>query len=142
MDGTRKENGPGADRVPRPLVSELPAGWGLGEGRPAEVLALRYELGRLHSLGLLQALILSLRIADGFGQHLAQLNLGLCGFSLRWLPCVHERYVGMRQRELNPACMSASAHITDSNRTPCHVRELPILLQKSKIEQPQKSRES
>jgi hypothetical protein len=42
-----------------------------GQARPAEVLALRYELGRLNSLGLLQALILSLRIADGIGQHLA-----------------------------------------------------------------------
>jgi hypothetical protein len=43
-----------------------------GQAKPAEVLALRYELGRLHSLGLLlQALILSLRIADGFCQHLA-----------------------------------------------------------------------
>jgi hypothetical protein len=53
-------------------VSELPAGVGLGGlAGPAEVLALRYELGRLHSLGLLQALILSLRIADSLGQHLA-----------------------------------------------------------------------
>jgi len=62
-------------------VSELPAGGGArGTTGPAEVLALRYELGRLRSLGLLQALILSLRIADGFCQHLAQLSLGLRGF--------------------------------------------------------------
>jgi hypothetical protein len=72
-------------------VSELPAGVGLGGlAGPAEVLALRYELGRLHSLGLLQALILSLRIADGFCQHLAQLSLGLRGFPLGWLPLRHE----------------------------------------------------
>ena len=51
---------------------------------------LRYELGRLHSLGLLQALILSLRIADSFGEHLAQLSLGLGGFALGWLPLCHE----------------------------------------------------
>jgi hypothetical protein len=63
-------------------VSELPAGGTSGESRPAEVLALRYELGRLHSLGPLQALILSLRIADSFSQHLAQLSLGLRGFPL------------------------------------------------------------
>jgi hypothetical protein len=84
-------------------VSELPAGWGMGgKPRPAEVLALRYELGRLHSLGLLQALILSLRIADGFCQHLAQLSLGLCGFPLGWLPLGHKKYVGMMEGELNP----------------------------------------
>lgn len=42
-------------------------------GQP-NVLALRYESGGLFaeiSLGPLQALILSLRIADGLGQHLA-----------------------------------------------------------------------
>ena len=42
-----------------------------GQGGPVEGLALKYELGRLHFLGLLQALILSLRIADGLSQHLA-----------------------------------------------------------------------
>jgi len=100
---TQHRNGPGAGCVPRPLVSELPAGWGMGgKPRPAEVLALRYELGRFHSLGLLQALILGLRIAYGLGQHLAQLSLGLCGFPLGWLPLCHEQYVGMRQGGLNP----------------------------------------
>ncbi len=78
----------------------------LGERRPAEVLALRYELGRLHSLGLLQTLILSLRIADSFGEHLAKLSLGLCGFALGWLPLGHREYVGMREAELNP-CWTA-----------------------------------
>ena len=73
-----KKNGPGTGDVPRPFVSELPAGIGLGgQAGPAEVPALRYELGRLHSLGPLQVLILSLRIADGFSQHLAYLSLGL-----------------------------------------------------------------
>ena len=76
---------------------------GPGAGRPAEVLALRYELGRLHSLGLLQALILSLCIADGFSQHLAQLSLGFRGFPLGWLPLCHAQYVGMPEGELNPA---------------------------------------
>jgi hypothetical protein len=43
----------------------------MGQAEPVEVLALGYGLGRLHSLGLLQTLILSLRIADGLSQHLA-----------------------------------------------------------------------
>ena len=71
-----------------------PAGWEpWGQGWRAEVLALRYELGRLFAaipLGPLQALILGLRIADGFGQHLAQLSLRLRRFALRWLPLVHK----------------------------------------------------
>ena len=71
-------------------MSELPAGLGHGgQAGPAEVPALRYELGRLNSLGLLQALILSLRIADGLGQHLAQFSLGLRWFAPRWLPLGH-----------------------------------------------------
>ena len=53
------------------------------------VLALRYELDRLNFLGLLQALILSLRIADSFGQHLAQLSLGLWRLACRF-PLSHE----------------------------------------------------
>jgi hypothetical protein len=84
-------------------VSELPAGWGpWGKVFQPRVLALRYELGNLHSLGRLQALILSLRIADGFGQHLAQLSLGLRRFALGWLPLGHDQYVGMPEAELNP----------------------------------------
>jgi hypothetical protein len=79
----RTENGPDAGGVPRSFVSELPAGgdW----GSPVDVLAPGYELGCLFAalfLDLLQALIFSLCIADGFGQHLAQLSLGLRGFSL------------------------------------------------------------
>jgi hypothetical protein len=64
------KNGPGSG--PRPPVSELPAGvakWDKAD--QPKFLHSRYELGRLHSLGLLQALILSLRIADGLSQHLA-----------------------------------------------------------------------
>jgi hypothetical protein len=86
-------------------VSELPAGWGpWGKGFQPRVLALRYELGRLHSLGRLQALILSLRIADGLGQHLAQLSLGLRRFALGWLPLGlgHKQYVGMMEAILKP----------------------------------------
>jgi hypothetical protein len=51
-----------------------------GQAGPTEVPALRSELGSLHLFGLLQALILGLRISDGFGQHLAQLSLGLRRF--------------------------------------------------------------
>ena len=45
-----------------------------------------------------------LRVADGFGQHLAQLSLGLgwCPRD-RCLPMSHNCYVGMPGRELNPA---------------------------------------
>jgi hypothetical protein len=85
-------------------VSELPAGWGMG-GKPDQPRFLHsdIELGRLHSLDLLQALILSLRIADGFGQHLTQLSLGLRWFSCEgFLPLSHGHYVGMPQGELNP----------------------------------------
>ena len=97
-------------------MSELPAGVGLGgQAGPAEVLALRYESSRLHSLGLLlQALILSLRIAYSFSQHLAQLSLGLCGFPLGWLPLCHRTYVGMPEAELNPCW--------DCNQRPAIVR--------------------
>jgi hypothetical protein len=57
------------------------------------------------SLGLLQALILSLRIADGLCQHLAQLSLGLLRRARRFpLGCIlgHARYMGMTGCELNP----------------------------------------
>ena len=70
----RTETARAAARVPeaaRVRTAGRRVGQGGTEPVPAEVLALRYELGRLHSLGLLQALILSLRIADGFCQHLA-----------------------------------------------------------------------
>jgi hypothetical protein len=68
----------------------------------SEAAVSRYELGRFHSLGALQAIILSLRIADSLGEHLVQLSLGFCGFSLGWLPCCHGQYVGMREGELKP----------------------------------------
>jgi hypothetical protein len=75
-------------------------------GRPAEVLALKYELGRLFaaiSLGLRRALRLKLRIADGLGQHLAKLGLGLWRFAREaFCPCGHEQYVGMQEGELKP----------------------------------------
>jgi hypothetical protein len=67
-------------------------------------------LGCLFSLDLLQALILSLRIADSLGQHLAQLSLGLCGFALGWLPLGHISYVGMPEAELNPRLGLPAAH--------------------------------
>ena len=89
-----------------------PGWWGLGS--PADVLALRYELGGLFAaifLGLLQALILSLRIAHGFGQHLAQLRLGLCWFAFSWLPLGHVNHMGSTRRELNPHSLSASCPV-------------------------------
>jgi hypothetical protein len=83
--GYAQRNGPGGDCVSRPLVSELPAGSGLGgKVGSAEVLALGYEVGpalAAISFGLRQALRLGLRIADSLGQHLAQLSLGLRRFS-------------------------------------------------------------
>ncbi len=84
-------NGSRTGGLPRPLVSELP-GRGRGKGDEPywpKFLHFSYELGRLHLLGLLQALILSLRIADGLSQHLAQLSLSLRGFPLGWLPLGH-----------------------------------------------------
>src|SRR5664279_1109941 len=50
----------------------------------------------------LQALILSLRIADSLGQHLAQLSFRLRRLARWFLPCCHEPYLGMRPVELNP----------------------------------------
>ena len=91
-------------------------GWGdtSGEGRPAEGSCTRYELGGLFaaiSLGPLQALILDLCIADGLGQHLAQLSLGLCGFPLGWLPLCHQQYVGIMEGKLNPVRRRINAAI-------------------------------
>jgi len=60
------------------------------------------------SLGLRRRLRLGLRgIADGLGQHFAQLSLGLLSFGLlrlaTWgLPFGHEQYVGMPEAESNP----------------------------------------
>jgi hypothetical protein len=48
------------------------------------------ESGHLNFLGLLHTLILGLRIADGLGQHLAQLGLGLRWFALGWVPLRHK----------------------------------------------------
>lgn len=83
------------------------SGWGAPRGKVGQqkALALGYELGRLFTaiaFGVLQTLVLSLRIADSLGQHLAQFGLGLGGFTLGCLPLGHDRYVGMRQRDLNP----------------------------------------
>jgi hypothetical protein len=115
-------------------VSELRLGGeALGEKAcPAEALALRYELGCLFaaiSLGMLQALILSLRIADSLGQHLAQLSLGLRRFAREgFCPCCHKHYMGMPEAELKPAGtagMSAMVRTTDLTRTWRDVRSVP-----------------
>jgi len=80
-----KKNGPGTDDMPRPPVSELPAGVAWGQAGPAEVLDLGYELGCLFaviSLGPRLRLRLGMRgIADRLRQHLAQLSFGLRQFA-------------------------------------------------------------
>ena len=48
------------------------------------------------------ALWLGLRVADSFGQHLAQLSLRLRRLARGLLPLGHGQYVGTRQGELNP----------------------------------------
>ena len=93
-------------------MAEPPAGWGpWGQGWPAEVLALRYELGGLFAaifVGLRRALRLWLRVADGLSQHLAKLGLGLRRFPRIGLcPCGHKQYVGMPEAELNPRGQNA-----------------------------------
>ncbi len=62
-----------------------------------------------------QALVLSLRIADGLGQNLVKFSLGFCRFPLGWVPFGNQPYMGMTAGELNPAgpvCIPASARIT------------------------------
>jgi hypothetical protein len=73
-------------------------------------------------LSLRPTLCLGLRVADGLGQHLAQLGLGLRRFA-RWcpLPCSHEQYVGMRSGELNP-----SNEGRDASMQRRRVRSIPI----------------
>jgi hypothetical protein len=103
------ETAPARDCVPRPLVSELPAGWGLGGNGQPRVLHSGNESGGLFaaiSLRLVgRALRLRLRgITDGLSQHLAKLGLGLRRFPRIGLcPCGHRQYVGMPEGELNPA---------------------------------------
>ena len=98
--GRRTENDPGVG-APGPFVSELPAVGGLGR-----------QPRFLHSGGLFAAISLDLcralrlrlcGIADRLSQHLAQLRLCLCRFPFGWLPLGHASYVGMQERELNPA---------------------------------------
>jgi hypothetical protein len=98
-------NGPGADCVPRPLVSELPAGGALGEGRPAEVLALRYELGRLLPQSLLAC---CRRLGSGCVLRTASVSIArssalfLVGSRVKDFCHCHGYYVGMHEGELNP----------------------------------------
>ena len=54
-----------------------------------------------------------LRIAHGLRQHLAQLGLGLRGFSLQaFLPLGHPSYVVMPERELKPVAQVPSVSRT------------------------------
>ena len=95
------KKGPGAGSVPRRCVGT--PGWRGWPSRPAELLALGYELAAI-SLGLRHALWLGLRVADGLGQHLAQLSLRLRRLAREGflLPLGHERHVGMLEGKLNP----------------------------------------
>jgi hypothetical protein len=57
--------------------------------------ALTYNMLFAIFLGLRSTLWFGLSVADGLGQHLAQLSLGLRRFARRCsLPCGHEQYVG------------------------------------------------
>ena len=102
-----QRNSPGMGAVPRPLVSELPTGWGLG-GKSSSRGSCTRVLGRpplaAISLGLGWALRLRLRgITDSLSQHLAKLSLGLWRFACEcFCPCSHRHYVGMLEGELNP----------------------------------------
>ena len=50
-----------------------------------------------------RALCLGLSIADGLGQHLAQLDFSLWRFAREgFCPCCHRQHMGMPQGELNP----------------------------------------
>ena len=63
--------------------------------RPGIGLAIFFSLRRVLRLGL--------RIADSFGQHLAQLSLRLRSLAREgFLPLGHEHYVGMPEGELKP----------------------------------------
>jgi hypothetical protein len=92
----RKETAPAETACRGRLCRNSRLGRALGGNvGPAEVLALGYqEVGpalAAISFGLRQALRLGLRIADGLGQHLAQLSLGLRRFSREgFLPLGHE----------------------------------------------------
>jgi hypothetical protein len=99
------KNVPGTGDMPRPLVSELPAGLARGQAGPAEVLALKSGLGCFFapiSLGLRRRPRLGMRrIADSFRQHFAQLSLSFLRLARR-LPLGHVRYMGMPKGELSP----------------------------------------
>ena len=75
-------------------------------GQPKVSCARGNESGGLFaaiSLDLWRALRFRLcGIADGLGQHLVQLSLGLRRFPFGWLPLVHAAYVGMLEAKLNP----------------------------------------
>jgi hypothetical protein len=90
-------------------------------------------------LGLRPTLRFGLRVADGFGQHLAELSLGLRRRARCFLPLGHGQYVGMRAGELNPwmrhysvsaavlrPLLTGEAHIILAPRLPEYARKLPL----------------
>jgi hypothetical protein len=52
--------------------------------------------------GFRRALSLGLCVADSFGEHVAQLSLGLRRLARGFLPSGHEVHMGMPEGELNP----------------------------------------
>jgi hypothetical protein len=75
----------------------------LPERHPRDFAGSRHARGLVTIfLGLRPTLRSGLRVADGFGQHLAELSLGLRRRARCFLPLGHGQYVGMCQGELNP----------------------------------------
>lgn len=54
-----------------------------------------------------------LRVADGLGQHLAQLSLGLLRFARRSLPLGHGQYVGCRKGKVNPCWLVLAPKVAE-----------------------------
>src|SRR3984957_2138667 len=61
------------------------------------------------SLGLRRPFRFGLRIADGLGQHLAELGLGFRGFPRRFWPLGHDAYMGTTEGKLNPQRADSTA---------------------------------
>jgi len=77
-------------------------------------------LGALGSIFFGLTLRFGLRIADGFGQHLAQFGLGFRRFALRRLPLGYNQHVGMPAGDLNPYEAYIKAAMKGC-QTPCAV---------------------
>ena len=83
---------------------KLRLGGALGEGLPAKwFLHSGMRCAAFNRDRFRRALCLGLSIADGLGQHLAQLDFSLWRFAREgFCPCCHRQHMGMPQGELNP----------------------------------------